>query len=80
MLERHDSLLAVLEESVAASRNHDTFNLQRVNYEARPELAARLGVDSSPAIVVIDHRRVRAKLEPPRNCADLQAALARWVR
>jgi thioredoxin-like negative regulator of GroEL len=61
-------------------RNHDTFTLQRVNYEARPELAARLGVESAPAIVVIEARRVRARLERPRGCADLQAALAPWLR
>jgi thioredoxin-like negative regulator of GroEL len=61
-------------------RNHDTFTLRRVDYEARPELAARLGVESTPAIVVIDARRVRARLERPRGCADLQAALAPWLK
>jgi hypothetical protein len=61
-------------------RNHDTFTLKRVNYEDRPELAARLAVESAPAIVVIEARRVRARLERPRGCADLQAALAPWLR
>jgi hypothetical protein len=58
-------------------RNHDTFTLERVNYEERPNLAARFGVESAPAIVVIEARRVRARLERPRGCAELRAASAR---
>jgi hypothetical protein len=61
-------------------RNHDTFDLRRVNVEERPDLAARLGVDSVPAIVVIEGKRVRARLERPRGCAELSAALAAWLR
>jgi thioredoxin-like negative regulator of GroEL len=74
---RADGFLA---QVLQRRRNHDTFTLQRVNYEARPELAARLGVESAPAIVVIEQRRVRARLERPRGCADLQAALAPWLK
>lgn len=61
-------------------RNHDTFDLRRVNFEERPDLAARLGIDSAPAIVVIDGKRVRLRLERPRGCAELSAALAPWLR
>jgi hypothetical protein len=61
-------------------RNHDTFKIQRVNYDERPDLAARLGVESAPAIVVIEARRVRARLEPAPGCAELTAALAPWLR
>ena len=61
-------------------RNHDTFALQRVDYEARPDLATRLGIESAPAIVVIEARRVRARLERPRGCAELQVALAPWLK
>ena len=45
--------------------NHDTFTLRRVGYEQRPDLAARLGVASEPAIVVVEAKRVRARLERP---------------
>ena len=61
-------------------RNHDTFDLRRVNFEERPDLAARLGVYSAPAIVVIDGNWVRARLERPRGCAELSTALAPWLR
>ena len=61
-------------------RNHDAFTLRRVNYDKRPDLAARLGVKGVPAIVVIEAKRVRARLERPRGCAELTTVLAPWLR
>ena len=61
-------------------RNHDTFTLRRINYEERPELAARLGVKSVSAIVVLEAKRVRARLERPRGCAELTRVLGSWLK
>lgn len=61
-------------------RNHDTFTLRRVNYEERPDLAARLGVKGVSAIVVIEAKRVRARLERPRGCAELTTVLTPWLK
>ena len=61
-------------------RNHDTFTLQRVNYQERPDLAVRLGVNGVSAIVVVEAKRVRARLERPRGCAELTTVLAPWLR
>ncbi len=61
-------------------RNHDTFTLKRVNYEEHADLAARLGVASPPAIVVVEARRIRARLEQPRGCAELTTTLAPWLK
>jgi thioredoxin-like negative regulator of GroEL len=61
-------------------RNHDTFTLRRVNYEERPDLAARLGVKGVPAIVVIEAKRVRARIERPRGCVELTTLLAPWLK
>ena len=61
-------------------RNHDTFTLRRVNFEERPDLAARLGVKGVPAIVVIEAKRVRARLERPRGCAELTTVLGPWLK
>jgi hypothetical protein len=61
-------------------RNHDTFRLRRVDYDARPDLARRCGVETSPAIVVVHERRIRARLEQPRGCVDIREALAPWLR
>ena len=61
-------------------RNHDTFALVRINYESRPDLAVRCGVEQAPAIVVVDERRVRARLEHPRGCREIQSLLAPWLK
>ena len=61
-------------------RNHDTFTLHRIDPDSRPDLAERFGIDSPPAIVVVDNRRVQARLEQPRGCAEIQTLLAPWLR
>jgi thioredoxin-like negative regulator of GroEL len=61
-------------------RNHETFTLRRVEYEEHVDLAARLGVEQPPAIVVVEAKRVRARLERPRGCVDIKAALAPWLK
>ena len=61
-------------------RNHETFALRQIEYESRPDLAARCGIERPPAIVVIDEGHVRARLEQPRGCAEIQSALAPWLR
>ena len=60
--------------------NHDTFSLVRIEYESRPELAARCGVQQPPALVVIEEKQVRARLEHPRGCTAIQALLAPWLK
>jgi thioredoxin-like negative regulator of GroEL len=61
-------------------RNHQTFTLRRIEYEAHADLAARLGVKRPPAIVVVEGKRVLARLEPPRGCTDIEVTLAPWLR
>jgi thioredoxin-like negative regulator of GroEL len=61
-------------------RNHDTFILRRIDYEAHGDLAARLGVAQPPAIVVVEAKRVRARLERPRGCVDIKATLTPWLK
>jgi thioredoxin-like negative regulator of GroEL len=61
-------------------RNHETFTLRRIEYEAHADLAARLGVGQPPAIVVVEGKQVRARLAPPRGCADIEATLAPWLK
>jgi thioredoxin-like negative regulator of GroEL len=61
-------------------RNHDTFTLKRVNYEERPDLAARLRVESAPAIVVVEEKLIRARLEQPRGCTQIRSLLAPWLK
>lgn len=61
-------------------RNHDTFELYRVDCDARPDLARRFGIENPPVLVVVENKHVRARLEEPRGCIEIQNALATWLR
>ena len=61
-------------------RNHDTFSRVRIDYQSRPELAAHCGVEQAPAIVVVEGKHVRARLEQPRGCNDIQVLLEPWLK
>jgi thioredoxin-like negative regulator of GroEL len=61
-------------------RNHDTFQLYRVDCDARPDLVQRFAIESPPALVVVESRRIRARIEQPRGCIEIQEALASWLR
>lgn len=61
-------------------RNHDTFDLHRLDHDSDAELARRCGVERVPALVVVEEKRVRARLEQPRGCTEIQRTLAPWLR
>jgi thioredoxin-like negative regulator of GroEL len=60
--------------------NHDTFKLLRVNADERPDLVERLRVTEIPSLLVIDGRRVRARLGTPRGCTEIQTMLKPWLK
>jgi thioredoxin-like negative regulator of GroEL len=60
-------------------RNHGTFKLYRVESEERPDLVERFAVQQTPTLVVVEDRKVRARLERPRGCRDIEAFLAPWL-
>jgi thioredoxin-like negative regulator of GroEL len=60
-------------------RNHETFTLYRVDDRERPDLLSRFGVDSIPTLVVVEKKAVRARLEQPRGCRDIEDFLAPWL-
>jgi thioredoxin-like negative regulator of GroEL len=59
--------------------NHETFRLYRVDSNEHPELLQRFEVDRIPSLFVVEGRRVRARLEQPRGCRDIQAFLEPWL-
>ena len=61
-------------------RNHDTFVIHRIETSRSAELAERFNVDDVPTILVVDDRKVRARLVRPAGCADLKQVLAPWLR
>lgn len=60
-------------------RNHRTFKLYRVDRDARPELAQRFGIEAVPALAVLEGKQIRARLEEPRGCQDIERFLAPWL-
>jgi thioredoxin-like negative regulator of GroEL len=61
-------------------RNHGTFKLYRVAEDTRPDLVERFGVDTIPTLVVVEGKAVRARLEKPRGCRDIESFLAPWLK
>ena len=61
-------------------RNHGTFRLHVVDGEQRPDLVERFGVKSLPTLLVVEDRVVKARLEQPRGCRDIEQLLSPWLR
>ena len=61
-------------------RNHETFSVHYVAREERPDLLERFRVEETPELVVVDEKRVRARLKHPRGCEDIKTLLAPWLR
>jgi thiol-disulfide isomerase/thioredoxin len=61
-------------------RNHGTFKLYRVDERERPDLVERFGVETMPTLVVVEDKVVRARLERPRGCREIESFLAPWLR
>ncbi len=60
-------------------RNHGTFRLYRVDEAERPDLVDRFSVGNVPTLVVVENKIVRARLERPRGCRDIERFLAPWL-
>lgn len=61
-------------------RNHGTFALYRVDERKRPDLVERFGIAALPTLVVVDGKRVHARLEQPRGCREIERFLAPWLQ
>jgi thioredoxin-like negative regulator of GroEL len=60
-------------------RNHETFKLYRVAQEERPDLVDRFQITTFPTLVIVEGKLVRAKLERPRGCREIETFLAPWL-
>lgn len=60
-------------------RNHRAFVLQRINSVERPELAKKLGAKHVPTLVVVQDRRIRARLEGLSGCKEIEQLLEPWL-
>src|SRR3954453_22590883 len=61
-------------------RNHGTFKLYRVDEQERPDLVERFTVGTRPTLVGVENKVVRAPLEKPPGCLDIERFLAPWLR
>lgn len=71
---------ALVAQVLQRRQNHHTFDLVRISVEARPELAEQFGVDEVPTVVVVDGRRIAARLVAPRHSHGIESALHPWLR
>lgn len=69
-----------LSQVLQRRRNHGTFHLIRVCADTNPELVRRFAVDRIPALVVVEGRRVGARLDGPHGKAEIEETLAPWLR
>jgi thioredoxin-like negative regulator of GroEL len=61
-------------------RNHETFKYYAVAREQRPDLVEKFGVVEMPTLVVVEEKVVRARLEVPRGCREIERFLAPWLQ
>jgi len=61
-------------------RNHETFRLYRVAQEERPDLLQRFAVEQIPTLCIVEGKLVRARLEDPRGCREIESFLAPWLK
>lgn len=60
--------------------NHETFDLIRIGVDTRPELADRFRIATVPTFLVVEDRRVRARIVEPRGCRELEDLLGQWLQ
>lgn len=58
---------AFLAQVLQRRHNHDTFDLVRVSAEKQPKLVEQLGVVEVPTLLIIDERKIEARVERPRG-------------
>jgi len=69
-----------LSQVLQRSRNHQTFDIVRVDADTRVDLVERLKVTTIPELLVVEGTKVQARVRMPRGIADLKAGLAPWLR
>jgi thioredoxin-like negative regulator of GroEL len=61
-------------------RNHETFKYYAVACEQRPDLLEKFGIVQMPTLVVVEDKVVRARLEVPKGCREIETFLAPWLQ
>jgi putative thioredoxin len=61
-------------------QNHGTFVVRRIDCDQRPELAERFAIKELPTLVVVEGKRVCARLERPRGSIEIRSTLEPWLQ
>ena len=69
-----------LSQVLQRRKNHDTFHLVRVCAETRGDLVERFGIQTLPSLLVIEGRRIRARLDGAHGRYEIEETLAPWLR
>jgi thioredoxin-like negative regulator of GroEL len=75
--QRVDGFLA---QVLQRRRNHSAFVIKNVVQEQRPDLFERFNVEKVPTLVVIEGKRVCARLVEPRGSSEITLFLSPWLR
>jgi thioredoxin-like negative regulator of GroEL len=59
--------------------NHDSFYVRRIEATQHPQLVGRFKVDVLPTLIVLEDKRIRARIATPRGCAEISRTLAPWL-
>jgi thioredoxin-like negative regulator of GroEL len=70
---------AYLAQVLQRRRNHETFRLYSVAQEQRPDLVEKFKVAELPALVVVEGKAVRGRLEGAGGCRQIERFLAPWL-
>jgi hypothetical protein len=71
---------AYLAQVLQRRRNHETFVVRRIDVALRPDLAERFDVGQGPALIVVEQRTLRARLERPASSKAIAELLEPWLR
>jgi thioredoxin-like negative regulator of GroEL len=69
-----------LSQVLQRRQNHETFLVTRISVDARADLVERFDVRLIPSILVIEGRRVSARIDGARGRREIEETLAPWLR
>jgi thioredoxin-like negative regulator of GroEL len=71
---------AYIAQVLQRRRNHDTFTYYAVAQEQRPDLLEKFGIVLTPTLVVLEGKKVAARLEEPRGAKEIERFLKPWLQ
>src|SRR5947207_3059777 len=75
LLDRSRRVEGYLAQVLQRRRNHDSFQVYRVDVEEQPQLVQCFRVDAVPALVVVSGNRVRDRAVTPQGCREIEQLL-----